>query len=259
MRSKTAAQWAICRQRHTFTRIVQFSFKLALTSPGLSCKFACLAARNLPVRSSDHGEWVMSFDGMSQDGTQSPPLARRAPNIDSFVRRSTAGDNSSVKAKGRRPNALGVAKGEQRHYSRNVPAANISQAALDLVMIGTAQLAFVVLIYSRLDLGGLIQALAVVGFSTFISLAFLYATGSYRRDALLSRSSALSRRVPTGPFDCRCGGIFRSALRFFPPYFRQPLFCLSVSRCVTYCSGEHQYRHGCCDSQPHRNTSYDSQ
>jgi len=87
------------------------------------------------------------------------------------------------------------------------------------------------LIYSRLALGGLAQASAVVGFSIVISMLFLYATGCYRRDALLNRTAALSR-IPTA-LAISSLVLFLYLHYLFPVLFPSARVFLSISRCVT--------------------------
>jgi len=76
----------------------------------------------------------------------------------------------------------------QRRYPRYVPAANLCQCLLDLALIGGSQVVVLSLIYSRLALVGLVQATAVLVISIATSMILLYATGCYRRDAILNRS-----------------------------------------------------------------------
>jgi len=87
------------------------------------------------------------------------------------------------------------------------------------------------LIYSRLALGGPVEAGAVVGFSIVISMVFLYATGCYRRDALLNRTAALSR-IPTA---LAISGLvlFLYLHYLFPMIFPSARVFLSISRCIT--------------------------
>lgn len=173
----------------------------------------------------------MSLDGLSQNNT---PLSVSAPHlakIDAFVRRSASNDSPSIRTP--RPRLLPPAEalGTARRYPRYVPAANVSQALLDLALIGGSQLVVLSLIYSRLALGGLAQAIAVVGISLVTSMVFLYATGCYRRDALLNRATALSR-MPTAL--AISGTVLFFGLHYgFPMVFPAAHVFLSISRCVT--------------------------
>jgi sugar transferase (PEP-CTERM system associated) len=175
----------------------------------------------------------MSLDGMSQSGIKNgvSSLAKRLPDIDAFVRRSASDDNPSARS-ARRPTKIaekGVAN--QRRYPRYVPSANLAQALLDLVMIGGTQMAVMILIYQRLDIGGPGEAFAVMATSIFTSLVLLYATGCYRRDALLSRAAALSR-VPTA---LTIAGVTLFLLLHygFPFVFPTAKVFHSISRCIT--------------------------
>src|SRR5258706_8732712 len=132
----------------------------------------------------DDGGWVMSLDGVSQNNTHLNVSAPHLTKIDAFVRRSASNDAPS-----NRPARFRLLRSTEnaaspRRYPRYVPAANVSQALLDFLLIGSSQLVVLSLIYSRLALGGLVQASAVGGFSIVISMVFLYATGGYRRDAV---------------------------------------------------------------------------
>ena len=113
----------------------------------------------------------MSLDGVSQNNTQLN-LAAAAQNlakVDPFVRRSASGDTPSRAARYRVLLST-EAPSPQRRYPRYVPAANVSQALLDLTLIGGAQVVVLSLIYSRLALVGQFQAAAVVGISIAASM-----------------------------------------------------------------------------------------
>ncbi|HEX4634931.1 MAG TPA: TIGR03013 family XrtA/PEP-CTERM system glycosyltransferase [Rhizomicrobium sp.] len=172
----------------------------------------------------------MSLDGVSQNNTHLNASAPHLTKIDAFVRRSAANDTPSRAAR-YRVVQLPEASATPRRYPRYVPAANVSQAMLDLLLVGGAQFVVLSLIYSRLALGGLVEASAVVGFSIVISMVFLYATGCYRRDALLNRTAALSR-IPTA---LAISGVvlFLYLHYLFPMLFPSARVFLSVSRCVT--------------------------
>lgn len=172
----------------------------------------------------------MSLDGVSQNNTHLNASAPHLPKIDAFVRRSAANDTPSRAARYRLVQ-LPEPSATPRRYPRYVPAANVSQSLLDLLLIGGAQASVLSLIYRRLALGGLAEASAVVGFSIVISMVFLYATGCYRRDALLNRTAALSR-IPTA---LAISGIvlFLYLHYLFPMLFPSARVFLSISRCVT--------------------------
>ena len=139
----------------------------------------------------------MSLDGVSPKGV--PPVLTLAA---SNAKPAEAAPRRALKdelrlARTQRP----AEPGEQvetvtqtgRRYPRYVPAANISQLLLDIVLTSVAQASVLFLIYDRLGLEGVLQAATVVSFSVLIILIFLYATGCYRRDAILSTSTAMSR------------------------------------------------------------------
>jgi sugar transferase (PEP-CTERM system associated) len=172
----------------------------------------------------------MSLDGVSQNNTHLSASASDLPRIDAFVRRSGANDTPSRAAR-YRVVQLPEPSVTPRRYPRYVPAANVSQALLDVFLIGGAQFVVLSLIYSRLALGGLVEASAVFGISVVISMVFLYATGCYRRDALLNRTAALSR-IPTA---LAISGLvlFLYLHYLFPILFPSARVFLSISRCVT--------------------------
>src|SRR5882757_6936325 len=106
-------------------------------------------------KADDDGEWVMSLDGASQNNTQLKAAAQHLAKIDAFVRRSPSGDSPSRAARYRVLLSAESPSGTQRHYPRYVPAANIAQALLDLILIGGSQVVVLSLIYSRLALVGM--------------------------------------------------------------------------------------------------------
>ncbi|HJT44236.1 MAG TPA: TIGR03013 family XrtA/PEP-CTERM system glycosyltransferase [Rhizomicrobium sp.] len=175
----------------------------------------------------------MSLDGVSQNNTQLN-LAAPAPHlgkIDAFVRRGASTEAPAARVPRMRILPPAETAGAARRYPRYVPAANVSQALLDLVLIGGAQLIVLSLIHSRLALGGLDEAAAVVGISLIGSMLFLYATGCYRRDALLNRTTALSR-IPTAL--AISGTVLFFLLHYgFPMVFPDARVFWSISRCVT--------------------------
>ena len=172
----------------------------------------------------------MSLEGASQNNTPLKVSAQHLGKIDAFIRRSPSGDSPSRAAR-YRVLLSAESSGPQRRYPRYVPAANIAQALLDLTLIGGAQVAVLSLIYSRLALVGLVQAAAVVGISIIASMLLLYATGCYRRDAILNRTTALSR-VPTA-LAISGTALFLILHYGFPVMFPAARVFWSISRCVT--------------------------
>jgi sugar transferase (PEP-CTERM system associated) len=131
----------------------------------------------------------------------------------------------------RRAGPAGTRASAKHRYPRNIPPVNIAQLLLDLVLIGCSQAVVFTLIRSRVDLYSFTQALAVVGYSTLTSLVLLYATGCYRRDAVIDRTVAISR-MPTA-LTIAAVTLFVGLHYAFPDLFpSQPTF-LSISRCVT--------------------------
>jgi len=174
----------------------------------------------------------MSLDGVSQNNTQLnvAAAAQNLAKVDPFVRRSASGDTPSRAARYRVLLST-ESPGTQRRYPRYVPAANVSQAFLDLTLIGGSQVVVLSLIYSRLALVGQLQAAAVVGISIATSMLLLYATGCYRRDAILNRMTALSR-VPTA-LAISSAVLFLVLHYGFPIVFPAARVFWSISRCVT--------------------------
>ena len=167
---------------------------------------------------------------MSHSGTRSglSNISGRSTHPEAYVRRSASAEGSPERS--RRRSRAGHSK-LLRRYPRSVPSASISQAFLDLLMIGAAQVAVITLIYERLGLVGAVETGAVIAVSTFVSVLFIYATGCYRRDAILSRSSSLSR-LPTAL--TIAGTLLLVVLHYgFPLLFPSARVFLSISRCVT--------------------------
>jgi sugar transferase (PEP-CTERM system associated) len=130
----------------------------------------------------------------------------------------------------RRAGSAGATAAAKPRYPRYIPSANVAQLLLDFVLIAGSQAVVFTLIHARLDLGSLVEAFVVVGFSTLMSLVLLYSTGCYRRDAVIDRGVAISR-VPTA---LTIAGItlFIGLHYGFHHLFPQRVF-LSISRCVT--------------------------
>ncbi len=173
----------------------------------------------------------MSLDRVSQNDTQISASTPHLAKADAFVRRSASNDSLSIRAPRSRALPATGTLAAQRRYPRYVPAANLSQALMDLVLIGGSQMVVLSLIYSRLALVGLVQAAAVIGLSIVTSMILLYATGCYRRDAILNRTTALSR-VPTAL--AISGAVLFVVLHYgFPVLFPAARVFWSISRCVT--------------------------
>ena len=173
----------------------------------------------------------MSLDQVSQNNTPVSASAPHLAKVDAFVRRSTSNDSPSVRTPRNRALPPAETSAVQRRYPRYVPAANLCQCLLDLALIGGSQVVVLSLIYSRLALVGLVQATAVVVISIATSMILLYATGCYRRDAILNRTTALSR-VPTAL--AISGSVLFLVLHYgFPVLFPSARVFWSISRCVT--------------------------
>lgn len=119
-----------------------------------------------------------------------------------------------------------------RRRPRFVPSSNWSLALLDFQLIGAAKVFILGDIYERLGFTDLLQVSSVAGLSLIVTLMFLYATGSYRSDAHVSVTTAMSR-VPVAL-------AFSAALMFpalhygFPLLYPTARVFLSVSRCATF-------------------------
>jgi len=173
----------------------------------------------------------MSLDQVSQNNTPVNASAPHLAKVDAFVRRSTSNDSASVRMPRNRALPPAETSTVQRRYPRYVPAANLCQCLLDLTLIGGSQVVVLSLIYSRLALVGLVQATAVLVISIVTSMILLYATGCYRRDAILNRTTALSR-VPTAL--AISGSVLFLVLHYgFPVLFPSARVFWSISRCVT--------------------------
>jgi len=176
----------------------------------------------------------MSVDGVSSKNA--PPVLRLATansqptasetsprRVQSAEQRFTREPRSSVSE----PAASSLA----RRYPRYVLSAQSCQFALDFLLVGSAQAAIIFLIFDRLGLESLFQAGIVVAFSVFGLMTFLYATGCYRRDALLSGSLAMARVPIALAFSALVTFL---ALHYgFPLIYPSSRVYLSVSRDVT--------------------------
>ncbi len=122
------------------------------------------------------------------------------------------------------------AKAKQR-YPRYIPSATVTQLLMDCFLIAGSQVVILDLIRVRLDIASFAETCVVVGFSTVLSLILLYATGCYRRDAVMDRSVAIGR-VPTA---LTISGItlFIGLHYVFPYIYPAQKVFLSISQCVT--------------------------
>lgn len=179
----------------------------------------------------------MSLDGVSANSV--PPVLRlAATNVkpavpDATSRQPTNDDNRPVRGlHAAEPDIHADRPGQPpRRYPRYVPVANVSQLLLDLLLIGSTQAGVLLLIYERLGFERLEQAAVVVGFSVIVVLLFLYATGCYRRDAILSMSLSTSRLPVALGF---AAAVIFVALHYgFPYLYPAARVYLSVSRDVT--------------------------
>ena len=170
----------------------------------------------------------MSSDGLSRNETAVGPktIAVRKGVPGTHTRR---GSEENPQSRSRRD--ITARPGAKHRYPRYIPSASVAQLLLDFVLITGLQTAVLYPIRSRLALGSLGEVLTVIGFSTLISLIFLYATGCYRRDAVLDKAIGISR-VPTAL--TIAGVVIFVGLHYGFHYLFQsrPVF-LSISRCLT--------------------------
>jgi len=179
----------------------------------------------------------MSLDGLSKKNV--PPALRIAStnakltSLEASERRPAAEEKRPGRAARLSKRAVRLDAGLQaaRRYPRFVPSAHVTQVVLDLLLISETQALVLFLIYGRLGVESIAQAGVVVGFSSITVSLFLYATGCYRRDALLSASVAMSR-VPIALGFAAI--VLLLALHYVFPYLYPgaPVF-LSISRDVT--------------------------
>jgi len=154
------------------------------------------------------------------------PVRKGAP--DSNIRR---GSEEYQQARLQGAGLHGTKSSAKHRYPRYIPSANIAQLLVDLVLIGSSEAIVFTLIRSRLDLNTLAETLAVAVYSTVMSVILLYATGCYRRDALIERAVAISR-VPTAL--TIAGAILFVGIHYeFPYLFPSERAFLSISLCVT--------------------------
>jgi sugar transferase (PEP-CTERM system associated) len=173
----------------------------------------------------------MSLDGVSP---KSPSLRlASAAAKDSAHRRPASDDKRLVRPAqpAESPRTIQQSQQVPRRFPRYVPAANVAQLLLDVFLITAIQATVLLLIYERLGLEGMAQAGVVVCFSVVIVLLFFYATGCYRRDALLSSSLAMSRLPIALSF---AAAVIFVALHYgFPYLYPAARVYLSISRDVT--------------------------
>jgi hypothetical protein len=129
----------------------------------------------------------MSLDGVSP---KSPSLrlastSAKSAASDSAHRRPAIDDKRLVRPAPPESRPAQQIQQVPRRFPRYVPAANVAQLLLDVLLISATQATVLLLIYQRLGLEGMAQAGVVVCFSVLVVLLFFYATGCYRRDALL--------------------------------------------------------------------------
>jgi len=179
----------------------------------------------------------MSLDGVSPKSITSS-LRLAATNVkpavsDSAHRRPASDDKRGVRgqqtAEPNRPTEQ--LQQAPRRFPRYVPAANVAQLLLDIVLIAATQATVLLLIYQRLGLEGMAQAGVVVCFSVLVVLLFFYATGCYRRDAILNTSLSMARLPIALSF---AAAVIFVALHYgFPYLYPSARVYLSISRDVT--------------------------
>jgi sugar transferase (PEP-CTERM system associated) len=175
----------------------------------------------------------MSLDGVSRKSA--PPVLRLATTstkpADPTLRRPSGDEPRSGLPHRQTESQDNNIVQTGRRYPRYVPAANLCQLLLDLALIGAAQATVLMLIYARLGLEGPAQAMLVIGFSVVVVLVFLYATGCYRRDAILNTSMSMSRLPIALGFAATV--IFVALHYGFPLLYPSARVYLSISRDVT--------------------------
>ena len=118
-----------------------------------------------------------------------------------------------------------------RRFPRYVPTANVAQLLLDVVLIATTQATVLLVIYNRLGLERMSEAAVIVCVSIPVLVLFLYATGCYRRDAILNTSLATAR-VPIA-LSFAAAVLFVGLHYVFPILYPSARVYLSISRVVT--------------------------
>jgi sugar transferase (PEP-CTERM system associated) len=173
---------------------------------------------------------AMSSDGLARNGdvfAASTPTLRKGA-AETHIRRSAEEHQRSQLRKAVSTGNKTVAILRSPRY---IPSMGVALLFLDLVLIAGSQAIVFTFVRARLDLNSPLEVIAVVGFSTLMSLVLLYATGCYRRDAVIDRAAAISR-VPTALTIAGIAifiGLHYGFLHLFPS---QSIF-LSISRCVT--------------------------
>jgi len=179
----------------------------------------------------------MSLDGVSPK--VAPPALRLAATnakpvvSDSSLRRQPGDDKRGARGVPTQESDSATNHPSQtaRRFPRYVPSADVSQLLLDVFLIAATQASVLLLIFDRLGFQGTGQAAVVVCFSVVVLLVFLYATGCYRRDAILSTSLAMSRLPIALGF---AAAVIFVALHYgFPYLYPEARVFLSVSRDVT--------------------------
>ena len=179
----------------------------------------------------------MSLDGVSPKSV--PPSLRLAAtnakpvNADHAQRRAKVDDDWLVRSAGAQESNRRTESPQTvaRRFPRYVLAANIAQLLLDMVLITATQATVLLLIYNRLGLEHMTQAAVIVCFSVPILVLFLYATGCYRRDAILNASLALARLPIALSFAAAV--LFAGLLYGFPILYPSAKVYLSISRDLT--------------------------
>jgi len=179
----------------------------------------------------------MSLDGVSPKSVSSSlrlaVTSNKSAVSEPAQRRPTSDDKRVVR--GPQPSESHRPKEQlqqaPRRFPRYVPAANVAQLLLDIVLIAATQTAVLLLIYQRLGLEGMAQAGVVVCFSVLVVLLFFYATGCYRRDAILNTSLSMARLPIALSF---AAAVTFVALHYgFPYLYPSARVYLSISRDVT--------------------------
>ena len=175
----------------------------------------------------------MSLEGASHKSAT--PVLRLASSKDTEHTARRVSNDEARLGRGARPSEVADATDalnpEVRRYPRYVPAANVFQMLLDIVLMAGSQSVILFLIFDRLGLQSPTHAAFIVGCSVLLVLIFLYATGCYRRDAILSASLSLSR-LPVA-LGCAAVALFVALHYGFSALFPASRVYLSISRDVT--------------------------
>ena len=177
----------------------------------------------------------MSLDGVSRKSV--PPSLRLATTnaklapTESLQRRPVEEKRPIPIGQLESPRPIETPPAAQRRYPRYVLAANTAQLLLDILLLASTQTTVFLLIYQRLGLERMSQAIVVVFFSVPVVLLLFYATGCYRRDAILNNSLSMSRLPVALSFSA---AVLFVALHYgFPFLYPSARVYLSISRDVT--------------------------